>query len=62
VEDKLENLLSGAEYTAVLDYAHSKNVVLYDAQCGNAAPDVLLRHGIVGAHMYTIPDYDWKRT
>ena len=62
VEDKLENWLSGPEYTAVLEYAHSKNVVLYDAQVGNAAPDVLLRHGIVGAHMTTIPVWDWKRT
>ena len=62
VEDKLENLLSGSDYTAVLEYAHSKNVVLYDAQTGNASPDVLLRHGIVGAHMTIIPVWDWKRT
>lgn len=62
VEDKLEYLLSTSEYVDMLDYAHSKNVVLYDAQTGNAAPDVLLRHGIVGAHMTVIPDYDWKRS
>lgn len=62
VEDKLENLLSTNEYVDMLEYARSKNVVVYDAQCGNAAPDVLLRHGIVGAHMTIIPDYDWKRS
>ena len=62
VEDKLEYLLSQSSYSEVLEYATEKCVVVYDAQTGNAAPEVLIRHGIMGSHMVVKPQYDWKRT
>ena len=62
IEDKLEYLLSQSSYASVLEYATEKGVIVYDAQTGNAAPEVLIRHGILGSHMVTKPQYDWKRT
>lgn len=61
-EEQLDDLLSTSAYANVLTYAYEKNVIVYEAQTGNAYTDVLLKHGITGSHMYIIPDYDWHRT
>ena len=48
-------------YASVLEYARSKNILVYEAQTGNAGTDVIMKHGIMGTQMYMIPEYDYTR-
>ena len=56
----LESVLTS--YATILNYAYSKNVLIYEAQTGNRLIDTMMQYGIMGSQMYDFPDYDYVPT